>query len=137
VADYNSDRWRHGDPRRPNVLCLWAPLQGKVPRLELLTRPWSYWADRMADDLEFLVPGILSDVTRIDVYVWGHHMIIPPPGFLTGEMRRALTRPLGRITFAHTDRNGMPSFELATRAGSDAAHEALALVRGGTAGVVS
>ncbi len=129
VGDYNSDRWRQGDPRRPNVLCLWAPLEGKVSRLELLTRPWSHWADRMADDLEFLVPGILGDVTRIDVYVWGHHMVIPPPGFLTGAMRAALTRPLGRITFAHTDRNGMPSFELATRAGYDAAREAVAIVR--------
>ncbi len=84
----------------------------------------------MAADLEWAVPGILSDVTRIDVNVWGHHMVIPAPGFLTGDDRHALTRPLGRITFAHSDRNGMPSFELATRAGSDAAHEALALVRG-------
>jgi hypothetical protein len=130
VADYNSDRWRNGDPRRPNVLCLWAPLEGKVSRLELLNRPWSHWADRLADDLEFAVPGILGDVTRLDVYAWGHHMAIPYPGFLTGNGRRALTRPLGRITFAHSDRNGMPSFELATRAGYDAAREAVALVRG-------
>ncbi|HEU4402021.1 MAG TPA: FAD-dependent oxidoreductase [Candidatus Polarisedimenticolia bacterium] len=133
VADYNSDRWRHGDARRPNVLCLWAPLEGKVPRVDLLTEPWSHWADRLADDLEFMVPGILDDVTRLDVYVWGHHMVIPTPGFLTGDERRALTRPLGRITFAHSDRNGMPSFELATRAGSDAAREAVALVRGAPA----
>ncbi len=133
VADYNSDRWRQGDARRPNVLCLWAPLEGRVPRLELLTRPWSHWADRMADDLEFMVPGLSSEVTRLDIYVWGHHMVIPYPGFLTGPLRAALTRPLGRITFAHNDRNGMPSFELATRAGFDAAREALALVRGGSA----
>jgi hypothetical protein len=57
--------------------------------------------------------------------------VIPSPGFLTGDARRNLTRPLGRITFAHSDRNGMPSFELATRAGSDAAREATALVRPG------
>ena len=133
MADYNSDRWRSGDPRRPNVLCLWAPLEGKVPRLELMNRPWSHWADLMADDLEMMVPGINADLTRLDVYAWGHHMVIPTPGFLTGDARRALTRPLGRITFAHSDRNGMPSFELATRAGSDAAKEAVALVRGAKA----
>jgi len=130
VADYNSDRWRKGDPDRPNVLCLWAPLGGRATRADLLAEPWSHWADLMADDLESMVPGISADLTRMDVYAWGHHMVIPAPGFLTGDARRSLTRPLGRITFAHSDRNGMPSFELATRAGYDAAREALALVRG-------
>jgi hypothetical protein len=132
VADYNSDRWRKGDPGRPNVLCLWAPLGGRATRADLLTEPWSHWADLMAEDLEGMVPGIHADLTRMDVYVWGHHMVIPSPGFLTSEARRNLTRPLGRITFAHSDRNGMPSFELATRAGFDAAREAVALVRGKT-----
>ena len=105
-------------------------LAGKATRVDLLEAPWSRWADALADDLEFMVPGTLGGITRLDVYVWGHHMVIPYPGFLTGEARRALCRPLGRITFAHSDRNGMPSFELAARAGHDAAHEALALVRG-------
>ncbi len=129
VADYNSDPWRTGDARRPNVLCLWAPLGGRATRADLLARPWSHWADLMADDLESMVPGIHSDLTRLDVYVWGHHMVIPSPGFLTGTARRGLTLPLGRITFAHSDRHGMPSFELATRAGFDAAREAVTLVR--------
>ena len=131
VADYNSDRWRKGDPGRPNVLCLWAPLGGRATRADLLEKPWSHWADLMAADLEAMVPGIHADITRLDIYVWGHHMVIPSPGFLTGDARRALTRPLGRITFAHSDRNGMPSFELATRAGYDAAREALDRVRPG------
>jgi hypothetical protein len=130
VGDYNSDRWRKADPKRPNVLLLWSPLGGKVTRAELLTEPWSKWADILADDLEMMVPGIMGDITRLDVYVWGHHMVIPTPGFLTGTARRDLTRPLGRVTFAHSDRHGMPSFELATRAGADAAREALVLVRG-------
>jgi hypothetical protein len=130
VADYNSERWRTGDPNRPNVLCLWAPLGGKATRADLLSEPWSHWADLLADDLEAAVPGISSDLTRLDVYAWGHHMVIPTPGFLTGDARRNLTRPLGRITFAHSDRNGMPSFELAALAGYDAAREALALARG-------
>jgi len=132
VADYNSPRWRQGDPARPNVLCLWAPLAGRATRSELLLRPWTHWADRMAADLEDLVPGILDTVTRLDIYAWGHHMVIPYPGFLTGTALPAVSRPLGRITFAHSDRNGMPSFELATRAGHDAAREAIALVRGET-----
>ena len=130
VADYNSDRWRQGDPARPNVLCLWAPLAGRATRADLLQEPWSHWADLLADDLESMVPGIGADLTRLDVYAWGHHMVVPYPGFLTSDLRRNLTRPLGRITFAHADRNGMPSFELATRSGHDAAQEALAIVRG-------
>jgi hypothetical protein len=128
VGDYNSERWRGGDPRRPNVLPLWVPLAGRVTRAELLEMPWSHWADKMAADLEVMVPGLVADVTRLDIYVWGHHMVIPVPGLLTGEERQALCRPLGRITFAHTDRHGMPCFELAARAGSDAAREASALV---------
>lgn len=130
VNDYNSERWRKADPARPNVLSLWTPLAGKATRQDLLDRPWSHWADRMADDLEFMVPGISRDVTRLDICVWGHYIAIPFPGFLTGEARRALTRPLGRITFAHSDRNGMQSFELAARAGHDAAREAIAIVKG-------
>lgn len=130
TADYNSDRWREGDAARPNVLCLWAPLEGRATRADLLQEPWSHWADLLADDLEAMVPGIGRDLTRLDVYAWGHHMVIPYPGFLTGDLRRKLTRPLGRIAFGHSDRNGMPSFELATRAGHDAAREALAIVRG-------
>lgn len=130
VGDYNSDRWRQGDPARPNVLCLWAPLAGRATRAEILEEPWSHWADLLANDLETMVPGIGADLTRLDVYAWGHHMVVPYPGFLTGDLRRKLTRPLGRITFAHSDRNGMPSFELATRSGHDAAQEALAIVRG-------
>jgi hypothetical protein len=130
VADYNSDRWRQGDAARPNVLCLWAPLAGRATRADLLQEPWSHWADLLADDLESMVPGIGADLTRLDVYAWGHHMVVPYPGFLTGDLRARLTRPLGRITFAHSDRNGMPSFELATRSGHDAAQEALAIARG-------
>jgi len=129
VGDYNSERWRSGDVRRPNVLCLWAPLGGKVERQDLLDNPWSHWADRMADDLEYMIPGVQADLTRLDIYVWGHHMVIPRPGFLTGDGRARLTRPLGNITFAHSDRHGMPSFELAARAGHDAALEAIAAVR--------
>jgi monoamine oxidase len=130
VNDYNSERWRKGDPRRPNVLSLWTPLAGKATRVDLLEKPWSHWADKMADDLEFMIPGLTADITRLDICVWGHHMVIPYPGFLTGDMRRTLCRPLGRITFAHSDRHGMPSFELAARAGSDAAREAIAIVKG-------
>ena len=130
VADYNSDRWRKGDPGRANVLCFWAPLAGRVTRAELLDKPWSHWADRFAVDLEMMLPGAIADATRIDIYAWGHHMVVAVPGFLTDDARRAVSRPLGRITFAHSDRHGMPSFELATRAGSDAAREALAIVRG-------
>jgi len=132
VADYNSDRWRKGDASRPNVLCLWAPLDGRATRADLLEQPWSHWADRLADDLEFMVPGIHRDLTRLDVYVWGHHMVIPYPGLLTGEARGRMTRPLGRITFAHSDRHGMPSFELATHAGHLAAREAIQIVRSGS-----
>ncbi len=130
IGDYNSERWRQGDPRRPNVLCVYAPLAGKASRAELLEKPWSHWADLMAGDLEFMVPGISEDLTRIDINVWAHHMVIPFPGFLTGTHRHAVCRPLGRITFAHTDRHGMPSFELAARAGHDAARECAEILRG-------
>lgn len=129
MADYNSPRWHQGDPRRPNVLCLYTALAGKATRQELLATPWSHWANLMADDLELMVPGISEDLTRLDINVWGHHMIIPSPGLLTGTTLKDLCRPLGRITFAHTDRYGMPSYELATRAGHEAARECAQILR--------
>ena len=62
AADYNSARWRKADPRRPNVLCLWAPLAGRATRSELLEQPWSHWADRFAQQapLKMLLPLMMS-----------------------------------------------------------------------------
>src|SRR5260221_197765 len=70
IADSNSDRWRKGEPRRTDVLCLWGPLESRGTSQELLERPWSRWAARLADALEFMVPGIMPGVSRLDIYTW-------------------------------------------------------------------
>jgi hypothetical protein len=60
-------------------------------------------------------------VERIDVYLWGHAMVRPRPGFCWSEALAASRRPLGRVHFAHTDLSGMALFEEAQYWGIHAA----------------
>jgi hypothetical protein len=64
-------------------------------------------------------------VNNIDIMRWGHAMIRPTPGFIWGEHRVPLTRPVGNIHFAHSDLSGFSIFEEAQYRGVVAATWAL------------
>lgn len=84
------------------------------------------WRERILSDLEGMHPDIRSRVTRIDYRVWGHGMISPGPGYLSGDARAALERSFGRVHFAHSDISGMSLFEEAQYRGVLAARRVLA-----------
>ena len=111
-------------PARPNVLTVYAPLVAAGSRRELLTKPAEYYAQRVLGDLDRLLPSVRETVTGVDLYRWGHAMVIADKGFIFSAARRNAARPLGRLFFAHHDVDGVPAFENAVTSGIRAAQEA-------------
>jgi phytoene dehydrogenase-like protein len=74
-------------------------------------------------------PDLAEHATRLDVWHFGHAMIRPVPGFISGEARRRASRPYGRVHFAHTDLSGLPLLDEAHFHGVRAADAVVAALR--------
>jgi glycine/D-amino acid oxidase-like deaminating enzyme len=113
---------------RESVWTFYYPLTGSSPREErtrLLNTSWEEWVDFILADLSGPHPEIRRLVSNIDIMRWGHAMVRPTPGFIWGKHRAPLTRPFGRIHFAHSDLSGFSIFEEAQYRGVVAAQWAL------------
>ena len=116
----------------PTVLTYYLPILDpdvRKGRERLLATTWEQWLETILADLGPAHPGLRDLVDRVDVYLWGHAMVQPRPGFLWGDALAASSRPLGRVHFAHTDLSGMALFEEAQYWGIRAA-EAILRERG-------
>jgi len=80
-------------------------------RTRLLETSWEEWSRLILSDLGSAHPGLGDLVERVDVYLWGHAMVRPRPGFCWSGALAASARPRGRVHFAHTDLSGMALFE--------------------------
>jgi hypothetical protein len=112
----------------PTVFTYYLPLLDDDPRAartRLLATTWEQWVERILDDLGPSHPGLARLVERVDVYLWGHAMVRPRPGFLWSDALARSARPFGRIHFAHTDLSGMALFEEAQYWGIRAAESIL------------
>ncbi|MDP9003818.1 MAG: FAD-dependent oxidoreductase, partial [Verrucomicrobiota bacterium] len=117
-------------PRETVITHYW-PLDATPPaeeRQRALGRTHAEWCDRVVADLDRIHPGIRSQIRNIDVWVWGHGMIRPVPGFIWGETRQAMQQPHGRIVFAHSDMSGISIFEEAFTRGTQAADALVKLI---------
>jgi glycine/D-amino acid oxidase-like deaminating enzyme len=117
-----------GRDQGPTVFTYYLPFLDEDPRRgreRLLSTPWTGWVETILADLGPAHPGIRDLVERVDVYLWGHAMVRPRPGFMWSEALAASARPLGRIHFAHTDLSGMALFEEAQYWGIRAAEAIL------------
>lgn len=133
---YNSDSLgyvvaTHQDWKPMNketVLTYYWPLTHKTPleaRKWAMTQTHEDWVKKIVADLKKPHPEIESNISNIDVWVWGHAMIRPEPGFIWGKKRKAWQKPQGRIHFAHSDLSGISIFEEAQYHGVRAAKEVL------------
>jgi hypothetical protein len=123
VATHQSGR-DHG----PTVLTYYTAFTDDDPRkarARMLTTSWEDWVRLILQDLGPAHPDLRDLVERVDVYLWGHAMVRPRPGFLWSEALAAGARPLGRLHFAHTDLSGMALFEEAQHWGIRAAEAVL------------
>ena len=115
------------DGDTPSVLTYYLPLtrEPDVKRRELLDKGHDFWVNEIMKDLWQMHPGIEKDITRIDLYKWGHAMIRPTPNFIWHPDRALRGRPFGRIFFANADVTGLPLFEEACYSGIRAAQGAM------------
>lgn len=112
-----------------SVLTYYWPLTGRPPtqaRRELLEQPWSFWTPTIMADLRRVHPDIDTVTSRVDLWRWGHGMIKPSPGLITGPALVQARQSRGRIHFAHSDLAGMSLFEEAHDVGVRAALAVLA-----------
>ncbi|WP_324671181.1 FAD-dependent oxidoreductase [Hymenobacter sp. GOD-10R] len=112
------------------VITFYLPLADEAPdlaRRAAYQTSYDEWLQRILAELETAHPGVTSHVVRAEIWVWGHGMIAPTPGFLWHSERLAAAQPLRqRIFFAHTDLSGMSIFEEGFYQGIRAAREILA-----------
>ncbi|MFD2245559.1 FAD-dependent oxidoreductase [Pontibacter ruber] len=84
------------------------------------------WKAVVLQELEKAHPGIQEQVEQLDVWVWGHGMIYPKPGFIWSEDRQQAGAPYqNKLYFAHTDLSGISVFEEAFYRGITAARQLL------------
>ena len=76
-------------------------------------------------------PNLSDHVQNIDIWLWGHGMIRPTPGFIWGDTRRAMTTQAPPIFHAHSDMSGMSLFEEAYTRGVNVAAEMKRWLDGG------
>jgi len=81
------------------------------------------WVKLITDDLEKVHPDIHAVIRDVDITVWGHGMIRPHTGFITGAARAAAqVSPYKNIFYAHSDLSGVSIFEEAFYHGNKAAN---------------
>jgi len=98
-------------------------------RKRMLQADWGHYRDAVIGDLGRAHPDLAAQVQRIDVFRWGHGMVQPRIGFVSGSERLAAAQPLGRVHFAHSDLSGVALFEEAFDHGLRAAGEVVAAVQ--------
>ena len=109
------------------VITYYLPLPADNPdvaRRQAYQTSYEEWVRQALDELETAHPGLTPLVQRADVWVWGHGMVAPTPGFVWGTARQQAASPWEqKLFFAHTDLSGISIFEEGFYQGLRAAHE--------------
>jgi oxygen-dependent protoporphyrinogen oxidase len=114
---------------RPAVLSAYMPLI-EGGRASLLSTPLDTLRGIVTERLEAAFPALRDSLVGVDLFVHGHAMHIPFPGYLT-EVTPKLAAPVaGRIFFAGVELD-LPCLESAVWSGCAAAREARAVLAGG------
>ncbi len=120
------------EPDGPHSLTFyWAlptnPADPAAARRHALASSYADWRTLVLTELDLMHPGLAAQVTAADLWVWGHGMVAPTPGYVWGAARQRATQPWlgGRVHLAHTDFSGVSVFEEAFYQGRRAAQAAL------------
>lgn len=124
---YVSANHQHLTDSPQRVLTVYRPLTGSDPahvRQRAYQTTREAWLQQTLTELETAHPGLSAHIRQADVWVWGHGMISPIPGFIWGQARQQARQPIqNRIHFAHSDLSGISIFEEAFSQGIRAANE--------------
>ncbi|MCR4032502.1 MULTISPECIES: NAD(P)/FAD-dependent oxidoreductase [Flavobacterium] len=98
----------------------------KKTRKELYKKDKEYWKQFVLNDLKIAHPDIEEYTEDIEVFLLGHGMISPAPGFIFGEAKKQAKQNIEKkIYFAHTDLSGISIFEEAFHQGINIVNEIL------------
>ncbi|MNS66759.1 protoporphyrinogen oxidase [compost metagenome] len=132
VGYVNANHQHINQNEKKRVLTYYLPLTGREPKVQRLAafiRSYDDWVQMVCDDLERSHKGITAFIESIDIWIWGHGMIRPEPGFIWGEERQKAAKPInGQIFFAHTDLSGVSIFEEGFHQGITAAQQMIATI---------
>jgi hypothetical protein len=106
------------------VITHYEALSGQPPaklREWMHTQNHHQWVQRSAEALKAPHPDLSGHIKNADIWLWGHGMIRPKPGFLWGKERQLMQEHRPPIYFAHSDMSGMSLFEEAYTRGITAA----------------
>ncbi|MFA6236059.1 MAG: FAD/NAD(P)-binding protein [Bacteriovorax sp.] len=124
VATHQDLKFNHNE----TVITYYLPLD-KLSILEsrhaAYLKSYDDWLDLIIPDLQSFHSNILQDITKIDLWIWGHGMISPSINYLWSEEREQMKKPIGPVQFAHTDMSGISIFEEALYHGCNAANNIL------------
>jgi hypothetical protein len=101
-------------------------LPPKAAREQAYKRGYAEWRDIILSELLKVHPELRGHVRHLDVWLWGHGMIRPSPGFLWGRDREAAQESAPPIFHAHSDMSGISIFEEANHHGVQAAEQLMA-----------
>jgi len=126
VGYVNANHQDIGNSER-KVLTYYKPLVGKdvaSARQQAYGTSYHDWLQQITDELEFAHLGIIDFIEHADIWIWGHGMIAPRPGFMWGRERAQARQSIdNKIFFAHSDLSGISIFEEAFYQGIRAAEE--------------
>jgi hypothetical protein len=112
-------------PKEKTVITYYRPLTANNPvdiRKQMQETTWETWSQSVFNDLGVAHPNLQKETETLDVFLWGHGMIKPGPGFIWGGSRSLAAQSIGnKIFFAHSDLGGVSLFEEAFAQGIRAA----------------
>ena len=85
-----------------------------------------YWKQFVLNDLKIAHSDIEEFTEEIEIFLLGHGMISPVPGFIFGAAKQKAKQNIdGKVYFAHTDLSGISIFEEAFHQGINIVNEIL------------
>jgi len=105
------------------------PSNPAAARRHALVSTYHDWLTLVLTELDLMHPGLAARVQAAELWVWGHGMVAPTPGYVWHPARQQAQQPHlgGRVHLAHTDLSGVSVFEEAFHQGLRAAR---AVVKG-------
>ena len=81
-------------------------------RMQAFTKTFDQWGDEVLTDLTPAHAELRENISEMNIWIWGHGMIKPVPGFIWGSNRAQAALPIdNKIHFAHSDLSGVSIFE--------------------------
>jgi len=96
-------------------------LSPKEAREQMIKRSYEEWRDIILEELLHIHPELKGHIKQLDVWLWGHGMIRPIPGYIWGKIRQATLKQAPPAFYAHSDMSGISIFEEANFYGVQAA----------------